>query len=194
MKSETSATLPRDVAEELLKRWKEPHRLYHGISHLRQGLRALEELGGTRTERIAFWFHDAVQTNSTPEDEQASAALVSRLLAAHESALLVSEVQRLVLLTAGHHTDPGDHPGQRVCDADLSGLGADASVYRKNVNGIREEMPHLSQQEWVKGRTAFLTRFLERERFFATEIGYVRWERRARANLEEELAGLLRAG
>lgn len=190
MSPDEKALLPEDVVSELLQRWGEPHRRYHGVSHLRSGLEALDRLGGTRVERIAFWFHDAVHSNSTPSDEQASATLVSLLLIGHESTEDIVEIQRLVLLTAGHHTQAGDHSGQRVCDADLSGLGADADVYRRNVAGIRAELPHLTDQEWVAGRSAFLSRFLERDRLFATDVGRQFWEESARRNLERELRNL----
>ncbi len=183
---EANGLLPEEVVRDLLMRWQEPHRHYHGVSHLVGGLQALEELGGTRLERLAFWFHDAVHSNTTPEDERASAALVSELLGRYEDPRDIAEIRRLVLLTAGHHTETRDHAGQRVCDADLSGLGADHVTYRRNVAGIRQEMPHLSDLQWAAGRHAFLTRFLERERFFATDIGYGRWEQRARGNLSDE--------
>ncbi len=187
---EANELLPEEVIGDLRVRWQEPHRHYHGMSHLVHGLQALEKLGGTRLEYIAFWFHDAVHSNTTPQDEQASAALVGQLLAQHEDRDDIAEIQRLVLLTAGHHTELDDPAGQRVCDADLSGLGAERESYRRNVAGIRAELPHLSDLEWAMGRSAFLSRFLRRERFFATVVGYKLWEQTARANLTDELAEL----
>lgn len=178
------------VAAELLGRWAEPHRDYHGTSHLVSGLSALEMLEGRRLERIAFWFHDAVHSNSTPRDEEASAQLVTELLDGCETPADIAEIQRLVLLTAGHVTAPDDAAGQRVCDADLSGLGADAVTYSRNVAGIRAELPHLSHEEWVAGRSQFLSRFLERDHFFATSTGRRLWEDRARENLQRELENL----
>ncbi len=183
--------LPDDVAAELLRRWAEPHRDYHGTSHLMDGLAALDVLGAGRLQRIAFWFHDAVHSNTTPQDEEASASLVAVLLAGHETSDDIQEIQRLVLLTAGHLTDPGDLAGQKVCDADLHALGADEVTYRRNVQGIRAEMPQLGNDEWVLGRSAFLSRFQERDHFFATEIGRQLWEVQARANLRNELEQLL---
>lgn len=180
--------LPDDVALNLLDRWAEPHRYYHGTSHLVAGLRALDLLGGERLERIAFWFHDAVHTNTTPSDEEASAALVDEWLAGHLPSVEVDEVRRLVLLTAGHHTQSGDHAGARLCDADLSGLGADWASYVGNVEGIRRELPGLDEEQWRTGRSAFLARFLEREWLFASERGRQAWERPARGNLTRELA------
>ena len=190
MTPEARGLLPDAVALELLRRWAEPHRHYHGTSHLVDGLHALEVLGGGRLERIAFWFHDAIHSNTTPDDEEASAALVADLLAGHEDPADISEIQRLVLLTAGHVTAPDDHPGQRVCDADLSALGADEATYRRNVSGIRAELPHLSDAEWVVGRSAFLTQFIARGHLFATNRGRSLWETTALSNLSNELSDL----
>ncbi|MGV8847670.1 HD domain-containing protein [Tessaracoccus sp.] len=190
MTPEAHGLLNDEVAAELLHRWAEPHRFYHSATHLADGLAALDLLGAGRLERMAFWFHDAVHTNSTPQDEEASARLVAQLLGPYESGATIAEIQRLVLLTAGHHTESGDVAGQRVCDADLSALGADECTYGSNVDGIRAELPRLSTEEWLLGRSAFLTRFLERERFFATVVGHELWESRARSNVQRELAQL----
>ncbi|MDO5737519.1 MAG: metal-dependent phosphohydrolase [Propionibacteriaceae bacterium] len=190
MTPDTRGLLPGDVREELLRRWSEPHRHYHGISHLVDGLAALDALGGSTLERIAFWFHDAVHSNTTPDDERASAALVVDLLEGQRSPADIAEIQRLVLLTAGHVTGQGDSSGQRICDADLSALGADDEVYRRNVRGIRAELPHLSDAEWVLGRSAFLSGFLDRDHFFATVFGRQIWEIQARANMRRELQEL----
>ncbi len=194
MRPEARGMLPDDVVRDLLARWTEPHRHYHGLSHLVYGLKSLDDLGGMRVERIAFWFHDAVHSNTTPQDERASAELVSALLCGHESAQDISEIQRLVLLTAGHHTELDDESGQRVCDADLSGLGADEAIYRANVAGIRAEMPHLTDQQWSDGRGAFLSQFLDREHLFATGTGRRLWEGKARVNLGQELQELRAPG
>ncbi|WP_147453949.1 HD domain-containing protein [Tessaracoccus antarcticus] len=190
MNPDPAGLLPDSVAAELLRRWAEPHRHYHDTSHLVNGLVALETLGGSRLELIAFWFHDAVHSNSTPEDERASAALVADLLEGHEAPSDITEIQRLVMLTAGHLTAPDDIAGQRVCDADLSALGADGDAYRRNVEGIRAELPHLTDQEWVHGRSEFLARFLERGHFFGTDRARGLWEAAARANLRDELENL----
>ena len=182
--------LPESVVEELLRRWAEPHRHYHSTTHLIAGLEALASLGGKRLELMAFWFHDAVHSNTTPADEEASAALVGEMMGHELSTDALAEVQRLVLLTAGHRTNPDDSPGQRVCDADLSGLGADEVTYQRNVTGIRAELPHLTDAEWVQGRGAFVERFLRRDHLFATECGRRAWETPARRNLARELAEL----
>lgn len=74
------------VGEELLRRWSEPHRTYHGTAHLADCLRsvqvAAEGLGPVpRTVLLALWFHDAVHDGEAVRDEERSAQLARDLLA-----------------------------------------------------------------------------------------------------------------
>lgn len=74
------------VGEELLRRWSEPHRTYHGTAHLADCLRsvqvAAEGLGTVpRTVLLALWFHDAVHDGEAVRDEERSAQLARDLLA-----------------------------------------------------------------------------------------------------------------
>lgn len=185
-----SHILPAQVVDELLERWAEPHRSYHSTTHLRAGLDMLEQLGGGPVERVAFWFHDAVHSNTSPDDELASAALADALLADHLPAPQVAEVRRLILLTTHHRPAADDLAGARICDADLSGMGAEWDDYLGNIAGIRAELRQLDDAQWRRGRATFLERFLERPRIFHTPLGRELWEERARANMMRELDGL----
>ena len=74
------------LGEELLRRWSEPHRTYHGTAHLADCLRsvqvAAEGLGRVpRTVLLALWFHDAVHDGEAVRDEERSAQLARDLLA-----------------------------------------------------------------------------------------------------------------
>lgn len=150
-------------------------------------------LGGGPVERIAFWFHDAVHSNSTPADEHASADLAEALLAEHLPRSQVNEVQRLIMLTAHHRPDPGDLHGARVCDADLSGMGSQWDDYLLNITGIRAELPQFDDSQWNQGRALFLERFLQRRRIFSTPLGSELWEEQARTNMTRELTQLRQA-
>ncbi|MFT3887812.1 MAG: metal-dependent phosphohydrolase [Arachnia sp.] len=186
-----AGVLPEPVAAGLLVRWREPHRRYHGLRHLADGMAALDRLGGGRLERVAFWFHDAVHTGSSPADEGASAELARRLLADAMSASEVEEVCRLVLITAAHDPEPGDRAGGRVADADLHPLGSSWESYAANLAAIRVELPGLTEGEWAERRRAFIARLLGRDRVFATGLARDLWEEQARRNLEREAALLV---
>lgn len=200
--------LADEVATDLLVRWQEPHRDYHGVGHLIDGHHALDLLAddldaSTRhdhlfaTVEVAWWFHDAVHHNNPPHDEQASAELAERALsrevvARRCSASQRDEVIRLVLLTINHDPAPADLAGAVICDADLATLAASWPDYRQRVEGLRAERPHLDTMAWQAARITAVQRLLGRERLFHTPWGSQHWEEPARANLARERDDLLR--
>lgn len=211
------------VGEELLRRWSEPHRSYHGTAHLADCLRsvqvAAEGLGPVpRTVLLALWFHDAVHDGEAVRDEERSAALARDLLAPHVGAGAVpdgpaasrpdadpssvpvvltrgdvDEVARLVLLTTHHDPAPGDMAGALVSDADLAVLAGAPAKYQKYVRQVRAEYAHVDDDAWRDGRGDVLRGLLASPRLFATPVGRERWEARARTNLAAELAALDRS-
>jgi predicted metal-dependent HD superfamily phosphohydrolase len=181
-----------DLGEDLLRRWTEPGRSYHGPDHLAGSLAALASLGGdSRAERLALWFHDAVHTGTPAADEHASAELAGlRLAAAGLAADEVAEVQRLVLVTLDHSPAPDDAAGARVSDADLAILAAEPAAYLASVAALRAEVGDLDDLVWRQARRLRLAALLDGRPIFHTPLGRDRWEVTARANLAAELAGL----
>lgn len=190
-----------EVGSELLGRWAESHRRHHGLSHLRAMLFDIHALTGTTNVRrevvLAAWFHDAVWRGSTPQDEHASAELAGALLTPHVSAAEISEVQRLIRLTAGHtdagHTAASDRAAAVLLDADLAVLGSHPSRYARYTRDIRAEYSHVPDADFRRGRQRVLTALLARPQLYLTARGREWWEERARENLateREELAFL----
>lgn len=177
-------SMPSHIVKELLIRWSEPHRQYHGLGHLYNGLRAIEFLGGNKIEKIAYQFHDIVHTCSTPLDEIASAKLAEKFLKNYLNGEQIEEIQRLIMLTA-HDGHPAleDQAGRRIRDADLSSLAADWEVFMHNNRGIRNEKPMLSDYDWATQQGKFINNMLGRERIFLTDTGHQTWEKGARENL-----------
>lgn len=188
------------LGAELLHRWGEEHRDYHGIHHLVSGLGALDALtppdaprdcpAGGRLERLAYWFHDAVHRHDPPRDEQASAQLARDRLTGLLPAAEVDEVARLVLLTINHDPRSYDAPGQRVCDADLASLALDPEGYAASVESLRRERPDLSEPEWEAARIRRTGLLLARATLFTSPVGRG-WEATARTNLADERRRLL---
>ena len=183
--------LPSQVAlgEELLERWQEPNRHYHDVRHLAQALGALAELdqAGSRTARLALWFHDAVYTGTAGADEEASAELaVFSLTKVGLPAATVDEVARLILLTITHTTDAGDDRGALVLDADLSVLGTAPGRYHVYARDVRLEYSQFSDTEFASGRLRVLDRLLNLEELYRTPAAKSRWLASARANLASE--------
>lgn len=187
-----AALLPgRDaLGRELLERWREPHRHYHDVRHLAQMLGALDLLCDGDVPRpvaLAAWFHDAVHAGRAGADERASAELArAALTEVGLPTAEVSEVERLVILTIDHRTDPGDVTGAQLVDADLSVLGLIPGRYHLYSRDVRLEYPALSDELFASGRLAVLDALLSRDRLFRSPAGDRLWSRSALANLDDE--------
>lgn len=191
---DSSADL-RDVeasGRDLLRRWAEPHRHYHGVEHLRSVLRHLERLGTHALDAdacmLAAWFHDAVYDGRPGEDERASAELGRDVLSGLDVAAdRVAEVVRLVELTATHAPAADDVNGAVLCDADLAILGSPPREYAAYVAAVRAEYAHVPDAEFRNGRTAVLRHLLARDPLYSTTTARDLWEVAARRNMTTEL-------
>ncbi|MEU5563859.1 HD domain-containing protein [Micromonospora musae] len=190
-------TGPTEAGEELLRRWREPHRHYHTVDHLRAVLDVIDRHAELAVRpdlvRLAAWCHDAVYDPRAAGDtnERDSAELAVRLLTGLGlPADAVAEVHRLVLLTAGHLVDAGDADGALLCDADLAVLAAPAPTYERYAAAVRREYAHVAEAEFRVGRARVLRALLDLPALFRSPPLARLWEQPARANLRRELAVL----
>jgi predicted metal-dependent HD superfamily phosphohydrolase len=184
------------AGEDLLTRWAQSHRRYHGPDHLRTVLDTVDLLGhhadDVRAVRLAAWFHDAVYsglpTVRPGDDERASAEVASAVLPPIGLGPAVDEVVRLVLLTIDHDPAPDDANGAVLCDADLAVLGGSPEAYAAYAAAVREEYRLVPDDAFKSGRAAVLEALLRRDPLFHTTTGRQRWEDTARRNLGTELS------
>jgi predicted metal-dependent HD superfamily phosphohydrolase len=188
------------VRDLLLGAYADPRRGYHDLRHLEEVLDHLDVLlaepdadtvgGDGEAVRLAAWFHDAVY-DGAPDDEERSARLAEESLAAEGvAAEVVAEVARLVRLTATHDPGDGDLAGAVLSDADLAVLAAEPERYAEYVSGVRREYAHVPDDAFRHGRAEVLRGLLAAPALFRTATGRRLWERRARENVEVELADL----
>lgn len=166
-----------DLAEDLLRRYAEPQRHYHGLTHLADVLDRIEEFATGKhdlfTVRLAAWFHDAVYAIPAGQisNEEASARLAIRTLGRSGfEQEEIGEIARLVRLTETHRPAGSDPNGELLCDADLAILAAPAEDYRRYVQQVRQEHPRLSDEEFAAGRLRVLLGLGGRE-LFRTNAG-----------------------
>ena len=183
--------------DDLLARHREPQRRYHTTVHVMWVLRHVDDLLTADVDgpivRAAALFHDAVYDPRASTNEAESAALAVRALSPLGWAPApLGRVAWLIEGTAGH--DPAVAAGAPdaavLFDADLAILGSSPAEYQAYVTGVRTEYAHVDDAGWRSGRAAVLRMFLDRERIYATATMRTARERRARANLAAELAGL----
>ncbi|WP_299445784.1 hypothetical protein [uncultured Phycicoccus sp.] len=192
-----------DVGRDLLARWGEPHRGYHGTSHLAEVLAAVDTLCragkvGRRDRSVAVlgaWFHDAVYDIGDVEgggNERRSAALASRTLAElGADPDLVDDVVTAVLDTADHDLGGGGSPSREVLhDADLWVLAAPTPRFDEYCREVRREYAAVPAAAYSAARAAVLRPFLLRDHVYRTEHARRAWEPTARENLARELTRL----
>ena len=177
---------------DLLDRWGEEHRKYHGRTHLLAVLEALDLLtepgDPPRTVLLAAWFHDAVYRGIAGQDEEESARLAEdRLAHAGLSAAEVDEVARLVRMTADHQPEAGDGAAALLSDADLSVLGGEPAAYARYLAAVRQDFAHIGDDDFAAGRAAVVHQLLRLDPLFHTLRGRALWLDAARRNLQAEL-------
>jgi predicted metal-dependent HD superfamily phosphohydrolase len=178
----------------LVAAWSEPHRRYHDLAHLAAVLGLVGELGGAAdldAVRLAAWYHDVVYDPERTDNEEISAQRARAGLRGLVDDDRLAEVERLVLLTAGHDAAPDDRNGAVLCDADLAVLAAPAESYAAYASAVRAEYGHLSDEEFTAGRTAVLEHLLSLPALYRTAAAQP-WTAPARANMSAELVLLRR--
>lgn len=188
------------VGADLLTRWSEPHRRYHGPVHLVEVLGAVDELcrAGRVPPRdrtvavLGAWFHDAVYDIGADDNERRSAALAARTLAGlGVEADLVDDVVTVVLDTVEHDVGEDASPARSLLhDADLWILAAPTPRFDGYCREVREEYRDVPAATYGAARSAVLRPFLVREHVYRTEHGRRTWEPAARENLARELTRL----
>ena len=176
-------------------RYTQVHREYHNLMHVEDVLLRIEELEPPAEHELALalaaWFHDAVYQPGKPDNEDRSAYVAfDALEQVGAGPLLITEVVRLVRLTASHDPNPDDAAGAVLCDADLAILAAAPDRYAQYAAAIRQEYIHVPEAEFRTGRGEVLQSFLDRPSIYRTPYGRQHWESAARANLAAELAVL----
>ncbi|MFQ1003501.1 metal-dependent phosphohydrolase [Modestobacter sp. SSW1-42] len=175
--------------------WSEPHRRYHDLAHLAAVLGIVDELVDHASDptavRLAAWYHDVAYDPQRRDNEQVSADRARIGLLGLVDPGRVAEVERLVLLTAGHDPAPDDANGAVLCDADLAVLASPPQAYVAYATAVRAEYAHVPDAAFAAGRSAVLEQLLALPALFRTPTGQA-WTAPARANLAAELS-LLRA-
>ena len=194
--SRWNETLPHQeqIGLELVSRYAEPHRAYHTAHHLARVLRAVDELADDHDlflVRLAAWFHDAVYAIPAGQlpNEEASARLALRELSrAGLEQEDLTQVARLVRLTATHTPGSRDPEGELLCDADLEILAASPEEYAAYTAAIRAEYAAVPEAAFVAGRLEIMVPLAEGD-IFRTTKGRALTEA-ARVNVAAECAEL----
>lgn len=182
------------VTPALQSRYREPHRKYHTLEHIHACLKLFEQVRNEFDDpdavRLAIWFHDAVYDPRRSDNEEASAQLAARELAAQNVPIETIDRVRDLIMATRHDGSPADEDTARFIDIDLAILGADAKTFDQYERNIRQEYHHIDESAFRIGRRTILEQFLARDWIYQTEPFASQFEERARANLARSIAAL----
>lgn len=187
------------LTQQIYARYTEPHRAYHGASHVTACLQQLDSVDTRNLAdcmpevECAIWLHDIVYDTHASDNEEQSAALAQReLRACGVPANAIERIAVHILATKTHIAQNNDTI--LVLDIDLSILGAPATIYAGFEAQIRNEYSWVPERHYCEGRKQVLKRFLAREHIYGTAHFRTQYEAQARVNLAAAIANLERRG
>ncbi|WP_417496402.1 N-methyl-D-aspartate receptor NMDAR2C subunit [Maricaulis sp.] len=175
--------------------YSEPHRRYHGLSHLAYIFTALDRHEASLTEParcwMAAWYHDIIYNPRAKDNEAQSAdRAVAELPGLGADTALVDRIAGLIRATANHQSGGSDFDDALFLDIDFSILGAPDAIYDAYTRGIREEYSWAPGLLYRQGRRAFLKPAQAAARTFLTDLFEDRIGEQARANMRREFLAL----
>ena len=193
---------PRPFFDTLVLQYSQPHRRYHGLDHLLDGIDSMKwfmrRQGYTDYDLslvcLAFFYHDYVWDSQTPDDQNVEASAVVAGKVAEENGLPLPEtgVLRQLVRATNHKSPPAPLVDRLIVCMDLAILGQPWDIYRWYAHFVREEYPQYTDQEWREGRSAFWDRWDLGQIYPLPEFKQ-RCGSQAEANIKSEQA-LLRSG
>ena len=179
---------------ELLAFYEEPHRHYHGTSHIADLLERAKSRRFADPRRVtaAIFYHDAIYAVGASDNEARSAALaVQNLRTLGWSTAEATRVAAMIRATA-RHSRTGDPDTDRFLDLDLAILADPPeryAVYRQSI--MDEYRTRYSHGDYRRGRVRlFIEPTLAGSPIFVSGT-FPDMEARARANLVAERDWLL---
>lgn len=179
---------------ELLARWTDPARAYHGERHLQECLEHFQRLRALAHDpdavEAALWLHDIIYIPTRDDNEEQSAAFTRDYLARLGVApARIANIETMIRATA--HDRPATTADARlVCDIDLAILGATDRRFDEYERDIRAEYAWVPYDTFRRRRMEILTGFLARPQLYQTEYFGARLEWKARLNLSRAIAML----
>jgi predicted metal-dependent HD superfamily phosphohydrolase len=178
------------------RRYSEPHRRYHDKQHLAYCLAqfdlAAAQLQHPDQVEMAIWFHDVIHDPGQPENERRSAEYFRRFAAGCMDPDFVLAVEDLIMVTT-HCRQPEELDHRFICDIDLASFGCPWECFMRDSEAVKAEYPG-PEEEYYRGKEAFLSAMLQRRRIFLTDFFNARYEQQARDNIQRLLEKVRQAG
>lgn len=191
----SDTTIQTNSFQMLREKYSEKSRYYHNLSHVNALLNLFESLAGKIQDRnalkFAIWFHDVIYDTKRNDNEEESARLASEMLKRLQvNQETIENVLKMILATKTHTGRNLSDDAKLFLDMDLSILGTSDEIYKEYSKAIREEYSRVSESMYRSGRKTILMSFLQREKIYLTNEMEVRYEEKARENINNEIKSL----
>lgn len=190
-------TVSDAIWRDLARRYTEPTRTYHNLTHIERMQAAVRSLSHLATDlnsiQLATWFHDVIYIPGQPNNEADSARYAHNALwqmGVREDK--IAYVEKLIMATKLDQPPTQDINEFIMRDADLETLGGPPSVYQAYNDAIQEEFRDIPDEIMLPGRVRIMEGFLARDRIYLTAEMFDRYEQQARRNIANELTLLHR--
>lgn len=180
---------PNVVFDDLIKRYSKPPRVYHTAEHIDHCLAEFDSvyrlIVNPDAVELALWVHDVDETES--ESAQYLIGIGSSFQM--RRSVVVNAVG--IVLATDHKISFSDFDKRYGMDIDLAILGQPIEVFDVYDRRIREEYRQFSDEEYRKGRSIVLNKFLDRgDRIYSTPSFQKRYGAQAKANLLRAISRL----
>jgi len=187
-----------DLFDEVACHYAEPHRRYHTTDHVSHCLTQFDaarpHMADPDAVELAVWYHDVIYDVGAADNEARSASLFEVRADGAIAPERIAVVHDLIMVTVHTKVAPTSSDQAYMVDIDLSSFGLPWSRFLSDSVAVRDEFPHMPDQEFYPKQRNFLTSLLAREHFCYTAFFRARHERRARSNIERYLRDLQSKG
>ncbi len=185
---------PEPIFDELVRRYRGPHRAYHTHNHIQDCLFQFDQARdlAERPDEVemALWCHDVIYDPRAADNELQSAAWAGKILSTgHLAADVSARIQALILATQ-HQTAPNQPDAALLVDIDLSIMGRPPAEFDRYDAAIRQEYQWVPETTYRAARAKVLRAFLARPAIYLTPHFHNRYEAQARENLARQIAKL----
>ncbi|PKL17317.1 MAG: hypothetical protein CVV49_11575 [Spirochaetae bacterium HGW-Spirochaetae-5] len=184
-----------DVIIKLTEKYKENHRFYHNLNHIKNMYDTLsnfkDKIDNNESIFYAIWFHDVIYDTKSFDNEEKSSDYAKYVLSDLKiNDTIIRKVIQLILITKNHCPIENSFDEKIFLDSDLLILGQNKDKYKEYMESIRKEFHWVDNINYNASRITILKKFLKRPTIYFTDEFKDLYESIARQNIQEEISYL----
>lgn len=185
------------VWDRITTGYSEINRYYHSQRHilfcLEQFSQIEDSVSDSAAAVLAIWFHDLILDPSVNDNEEQSMLLFQELAKNHLPGELIEKTSSLIMSTR-HIDAPSNFDESCIQDIDLSSMGAGWDSFVRDVDDLRKEYTHLSDEQFMDVTNNFYHKMLDRDKIYTSDYFHEYCEQPARDNIKRYMREMMDNG